>query len=113
MKIITDRTDLRCDHGGSLTGVFSTAPFVKINGASVLVDGDLLLKPVAGCPNIGATIKPCNLTLTMSNGKSSFIKINGRSVLLENATGITDGTPPGVVQYSVFLTHQSFVKENS
>lgn len=113
MKIITEKTDLRCAHGGKVSGLFSTAPFVKINGASVLVDGDLLLKPIVGCPNMSATIKPCFLNLSMNTGKSSFIKVNGRSVLLENATGITDGTPPGVIKYSVFLSNQNLVKEHS
>lgn len=113
MKIITDRTDLRCDHGGKLNGVFSSDPLVKIDGASVLVDGDLLMKPVSGCPNIGATIKPCMLTLTMNSGRSSFIKINHRSVLVDTATGITDGTPPGVIKYSVFMPNQGLVEEIS
>jgi hypothetical protein len=50
---------------------------------------------------VSITIKPCTATLVAEAGYSSFVRISGRRVCLDSVTGLTDGTPPGVVKYLV------------
>ena len=77
----------------------------------MLVEHDPVGQRIAGCPNLGATIKPCTTTLKVDAGYSSFIRIEGRSVCLRTVTGLTDGTPPVAVRYSVRVPGQQFVRE--
>lgn len=100
---------LACDHMGP--GQFKKAgqTFVRIGGEPVLVVGDPQGQGIFPCPNLGATIKPCTLTLVETTGDSEFIRIDGQSVCLDTVTGLTDGTPPGLVKYEVKEPGQRFV----
>jgi hypothetical protein len=82
---------------------------VTVQGRPVLVRADPEGRPIAGCPNIGPTIKPCTTTLAVQKGYSDFIRIDGRPVCLDSVTGLTDGTPPGVVKYKVNVPGQTWV----
>ncbi len=112
MKLLTLEAKLVCKH---VTGViqFPThhQDLVRISGHPVLVENDPQAKMIAGCANIGLTIKPCTLTVNVEKGYSEFISIQGRKVCLETITGLTDGTPPGSVKYIVQLPGQDFVSE--
>jgi hypothetical protein len=112
MKFLTLEAKLVCKH---VTGVvqFHThwQDLVRIAGSPVLVENDPQVKMITGCANIGMTIKPCTLTVDVEKGYSEFIRIQGRKVCLETITGLTDGTPPGSVKYTVQLPGQNFVSE--
>lgn len=112
MKLLTLEARLVCRH---ITGVvqFFThhQDWVRIAGHPVLVENDPRVKVIAGCANFGATIKPCQMTVTVEKGYSDFIRIQGRKVCLDTITGLTDGTPPGSVKYIVQYPGQSFVSE--
>lgn len=114
MKLLTLNARLVCKH---LTGVVkvivSQQDFVCIAGQPVLVEGDSTFRFIVGCPNRGATIKPCALTTGVESGLSTFIHIQGRSVCLDTLTGLTDGTPPGTIHYVVEYPGQDFVSEES
>ncbi|WP_020587970.1 hypothetical protein [Desulfobacter curvatus] len=99
--ILTENAKLVCKHELGTVGIVPSQDFVTINKNKILVEPDTVGKPVAGCPNVGASIKPCMLTLTVSQGYSDLIRINGRRVCLASLKGITDGTPPGGVEYLV------------
>ena len=58
-----------------------------------------------------ATIKPCQLTLRVQVGYSDLLRIDGRRVCLDTVTGLTDGTPPGMVPYRVRSSRQTLVSE--
>ena len=45
----------------------------------------------------------------MQQGYSDWIAINGRSICLDTVTGLTDGTPPGIVKYIVNAAGQQWV----
>ena len=66
-------------------------------------------KTIAGCGNVGPTIKPCTNTLNVESGKSGFVSIGGKPVCLDTVVGGTDGTPPGATKYRVRQAGQSFV----
>lgn len=82
---------------------------VRINDSVVLVDNDPESRSISLCPNYGLTVKPCTTTLKVTVGYSTFLKIDGKAIALDTVMGLTDGTPPGVVQYKVRLAGQSLV----
>jgi hypothetical protein len=106
---LTEDAKLVCDHQ---RGVITNAPtqdWVTINERRILVAMDPEGRPINGCPNYGPTIKPCVTTLKVKEGYSDFIRIDGRAVCLDTVTGLTDGTPPGIVNYIVVEPGQNFV----
>jgi hypothetical protein len=111
MKILTTGADLRCDHRNGTVKIAASQSLVTINGQPVLVESDPVGRPISGCPNVGATIKPCTSTLAVREGYSDLLTINGRRVCLDTVTGLTDGTPPGMVPYKVINPGQGFVEE--
>jgi hypothetical protein len=108
---LTEDARLVCKHRLGKLAIVASQGWVTIAGRSVLVEGDPERRSITGCPNIGATIKPCTLSLNVQSGYSAFVRIGGRPVCLENVAGLTDGTPPGVVQYVVADPGQSLVGE--
>ena len=112
MHWLTEDAVLVCKHEMGIVGIVGTQNLVTVNGRKVLVEGDPEGRPIGGCPNIGATIKPCLLTLRVQAGYSSWIRIDGKGVSLDTVTGLTDGTPPGVVKYLVRSAGQSLVSED-
>ena len=109
MKALTQASHLVCDHGGRVQ-LAHLQSFVRIEGSAVLVLGDTLLKPILGCPNLGPTIKPCTVTLSVEEGPSSFVHINGLPVMVSSAQGGTDGTPPMASRYKVSSSMQDLVE---
>jgi hypothetical protein len=109
MKLLTLDAVLPCKHVTGLVGLQATQTWVTVAGRPVLLHPDPEGRPIAGCPNYGATIKPCTTTLPVESGYSSFVSVDGRRVCLDAVTGLTDGTPPGVVKYEVRFAGQVFV----
>jgi hypothetical protein len=99
---------LRCGHDGRVTNVPSQV-WVRIAGSPVLVEPDPQGRSVSGCPNIGVNIKPCTGTLVVRRGYSTFVRIGQQPVCLDSVVGFTDGTPPGLVKYTVRDPGQGFV----
>ena len=111
MLWLTEDAVLVCKHENGRVHLAPAQGTVTIDGRRVLVENDPEKKPITGCPNVGAAIKPCTFTLAVSEGYSEFLRIGGRRVCLETVTGLTDGTPPGVVKYKVRRPGQDFVQE--
>ena len=111
MKILNLAADLRCDHSNGVVKTTAAQSLVTIDGRPVLVEGDPVGRPIVGCPNAGAMIKPCTSSLAATGGYSDFLSIDGRRVCLDTVTGLTDGTPPGIVQYKVVSPGQNWVEE--
>ncbi len=111
MKVLTMTAMVVCDH---LTGVVTPVPtqtLVYITGIPVLAAPYPFPVPavIVGCPNIGTTVKPCTATVSVSAGHSDLLFIDGNAVCLDNLTGLTDGTPPSVVNYKVVSPGQDLV----
>ena len=111
MKWLTEDAVLNCKHILGIVKISPTQDLVTIGQRKVLVEDNPENKSIVGCPNIGATIKPCTKTLKVEAGYSDFLRINGRRICLDSVTGLTDGTPPGVVKYVVRSPGQQLVTE--
>lgn len=111
MKLLTEQAVLVCDHENGIVSVAASQDWVTIEGLAVLVDDDPENRPIAGCPNTAAMIKPCTSTLKVKQGYSDFVQIGGKAVCLDTVTGLTDGTPPGVVDYKVKSPGQDWVEQ--
>ena len=106
---ITERADVRCGHDGRVTNEPSQ-DWVTVEGIRVIQERDPEGRSIGGCPNAGPTIKPCGSTLQVAAGWSTFIRVDGGRVVLSSLTGLTDGTPPGTVHYTVRDPGQAFVR---
>jgi hypothetical protein len=113
MRILTEDAVLHCKHVAGIVKIAPSQRWVTVEGRSVLVDPDPEDKGISGCPNIGATIKPCLKTFKVQEGYSLWLRIEGRRICLDRVTGLTDGTPPGTVKYEVAQPGQNFVSEVS
>ena len=111
MKLLTEDAVLICNHVLGIVDIRATQDLVTIEGRQALVEDNPESRLIKGCPNIGATIKPCQQTLRVQTGYSDFIQIEGKRVCLDTVIGLTDGTPPGTVSYRVREPGQSFVSQ--
>ncbi|MER0204867.1 MAG: hypothetical protein DU480_13680 [Nitrosomonas sp.] len=112
MLWLTEDAILVCSHETGIVINTTTQNFVRINRRRVLVENNPENRGIVGCPNIGVGIKPCTTTLKVKQGYSGFIRINGHRVCLSTVTGLTDGTPPGVVTYKVRNSGQNLIRES-
>ncbi len=111
MFLLTKDAILVCAHEMGLVQIAATQGLVTVEHRNVLVEVDPVGRPVVGCPNYGASIKPCIVTLPVQVGYSDFLRIDGRRVCLDTVEGLTDGTPPGTVKYKVRSPGQNLVTE--
>lgn len=109
MKLLTEDAVLVCAHELGIVSNQPTQSLVTVEGRRVLVERSPEGRPIHNCPNIGATIKPCLITLRVKEGYSDLIRIDGKRVCLDTVRGLTDGTPPGTVEYKVRKPGQSLV----
>jgi len=110
MEWLLQSAHVTCDHVMGRVGLQAGQRLVHVGGVPVLTEPDAEGRPIAGCPNIGPTIKPCTTTLKQTQGLSAFVRIAGRAVCLRPTTGLTDGTPPGMVKYRVRDPGQAHVR---
>ncbi len=113
MRLLTDAAVLVCLHELGILENRPSQSLVRIDGHRVLVDNDPETRSIGGCPNIGATIKPCQQSLRVQVGYSTWVKIDGHKVCLDTVRGLTDGTPPGTVEYKVRRPGQKLVDSTS
>lgn len=113
MKLLCSAAVLVCDHVSGIVGIVPTQDWVRVSGLPLLVRDNPENRTIVGCPNYGATIKPCITTLAVQQGYSGFVRIGGRDVCLDTVTGLTDGTPPGIVKYTVRTPGQQLVGAGS
>jgi hypothetical protein len=110
MFLLTDKARLQCVHRGRVS-VASSQRWVTIEGHPVQVEPDPVAKAIHACPNAGLMIKPCTSTVSVSKGYSSLLRVDGHRVCLDPLSGLTDGTPPGTVEYIVRDPGQHLVSE--
>jgi len=113
MNLLTLDAVLVCDHISGIVALIAGQSWVTVGGRPILVDADPEQRTIGGCPNYGAAIKPCVTTLSVKQGYSGFVRIGDRRVCLDSVKGLTDGTPPGIVNYSVRNPGQRMVRAGS
>jgi hypothetical protein len=100
-KVVTTASQIECAHGGTVK-VTASQSKLKVGGNPVLVETDMLTATVSGCktpvtpPPPGPTQKPCLKVLSMNAGAATKLAVDGIPVVLDTATGDTDGisVPP-------------------
>jgi hypothetical protein len=100
MQWVTQLARVLCGHDGRVANRASQ-PWVTVAGVPVLVDADPQGRTVSGCPNSGPTMKPCTTTLAVAVGYSEWLRVDGHRIVLSHLDGLTDGTVPGTVHYTV------------
>ena len=112
MLLLTQDAVIRCAHDGRVDVEPLNQAWVTIEGRLVLVEKDPEGRPIHRCPEVGA-MKPCLTTLAVRDGYSNLVRIDQHRVCLDTVTGLTDGTPPGIVVYTVRDPGQPFVTERA
>jgi len=110
MLLLTEDAVIRCAHVKGRVKVDASQSLVTIEQRRVLVETDPEGRRISCCPEVGA-MKPCLHTLSVREGYSELIRIEGRRACLDTLSGLTDGTPPGIVKYLVAEPGQPFVAE--
>lgn len=113
MKILTEDAVIVCKHELGIVSKDVTNQWVTVMQRRVLVQPNPAQRPIAGCPNVSLTIKPCQLTLAVTAGYSTMLRIDGQPVCLDTVTGLTDGTPPGIVEYYVRAPGQGLASQGA
>jgi hypothetical protein len=111
MFFITEDATVVCQHERGIVQNVPSQDWVTIQNRSVLVENDPEGRAIKGCPNVNVGIRPCVTTLPVIVGYSDLIHVDGRRLCLDTVTGLTDGTPPGLVRYKVNDPGQPFVQE--
>jgi len=111
MEWVTTRAVIRCGHDGTVENL-PRQRWVTVSGAPVLVDDDPQGRAISTCPNVGPTMKPCARTLRVAAGYSAWLRVDGHAVVLSTLDGLTDGTLPGTVHYTVRDPGQSLVRSD-
>ena len=112
MRWLTQDAVLVCLHEMGRVNIVHTQELVTIEDRNVLIEPNPESRPINGCPNIAIAIRPCRNTLKVFVGYSPLISIDGIPVCLDTVRGLTDGTPPGVVEYKVRDPGQELVNES-
>ena len=100
MRWLTFNAELNCSHGPGKVVVKARQDWVYIDGVRVLVATDPEQKRINTCNWVGPGQTPCTLSLTVTDGYSSLIRIDDNRVCLDTVTGPTNGSP-GTFSYSV------------
>jgi hypothetical protein len=92
-KVITEGSTVKCAHQGTVKFTASQQ-VLKVDNQAVLVTNDVSTGLISGCktpldPQTGT--KPCLKVMSLSAGAATKLKAGNAPVLLETATGITDG----------------------
>ena len=110
MKLLTENAVLLCGHKLGVVDIAATQKLVAVDGRRLLVRRNPEGRPIKGCPPAPG-FKPCQVTVNVTGGYSTLLRIERKPVCLDTLSGLTDGTPPGSVIYSVSRPGQHWVSE--
>lgn len=107
-NVLTEAAVLQCVHGGSVK-VQASQHKLKVDGKAVLLQSDLLAATVSQCPNTDTTKgqTPCLKVTSILSGLSTNLMVDGQPAMLENASGLTNATPPLPVMWQAQSAGQS------
>jgi hypothetical protein len=108
---LTEDAVLVCMHEMGRVSIEATQTLVTIMGRRVLVHPNPEGREINGCPNVVPPMRACVTTLVVRTGYSPFMRIEEEQLCLDSVRGLTDGTPPGFVEYKVRHAGQDLVSE--
>ncbi|MDF2619206.1 MAG: hypothetical protein K0S00_1865 [Xanthobacteraceae bacterium] len=91
-RVLTMAAAIACPHGGMAT-ITSGRSKLTVDGSPVLTAADLVGASFLGCTNAGPGLVPCKTIVSVVAGLSARLLVDGQPVLLDTATGLTDGLP--------------------
>jgi hypothetical protein len=95
---LTESSQVVCAHQGTVK-LRAGQSKLTVNGAKVLVDGDLAGAPISTCATpVSQTSTKCLTISSTIGGVAVKLKVQGKGVLLENIKGNTDGVISGAPQ---------------
>lgn len=99
--VLSGNAVIRCSHQGTVRATPSQQG-LKVDGTAVLVESDLTSATISGCTNTDARAGqvPCASITSIVAGVATKLKVGGKAVVLEGASGITSSTPPGTFSVS-------------
>jgi uncharacterized Zn-binding protein involved in type VI secretion len=104
--ILTTGSTVQCIHGGNVT-LKTSQTKLKVDGQPALVSLDLVNASIPDCPVKPAPgVAPCLAITSVITGTATTVIINGEPVLLDTATGLTNGVPQPTT-WSVISAGQS------
>lgn len=92
--VLTTGSEIVCLHQGRMQLVGSQTKLL-VGGNPALTIADIAGKAIVGCtfvPPPGG--KPCTAAVSVIAGASTVLSVDGKPVLLDRATGVTDSVPP-------------------
>ena len=114
MKIMTEDNLIRCPHPPGNGSIQPTQKLVHVDGRRVLVEPNPIGTKIKTCPNTAIPNVPCTATLTAKTvSYSGLLHIGGKRVCLDAVTGLTNGSPPGTVLYTVANPGQALVASDT
>src|SRR5690349_4144787 len=112
MKVLTEDAKLVCLHNGGVN-LNPRQSWVTIANRRVLVATDPVGCSIdAGCINKMTPNVPCTLTMDVSEGYSTFVRVDGNALCLDTVTGTTNGQI-GKFPYSVRTPGQTFISASA
>jgi hypothetical protein len=95
--VLTESSVVRCDHpptGGGALELAGAGP-LSVNGAKVLSGSIAPASIGSGCTQTppSQTTTPCLVASSQDDGRSSVLKVDGVPVVVDTATGKTNGKP--------------------
>jgi len=105
-NVLTEASVLTCSHQAPLQ-IQASQHKLTVDGKAVILQRDLLSALISACPNKGPGLVPCTMVTSIISGISTELLVDGEPVMLENATGLTNGSPPAPSQWQVKSVGQS------
>jgi len=95
-RVLTDVSSVDCGHGGRVSSVGESK--LKVDGALVLLEAGIRSRSVGACPVVDdsntSTVK-CRIVTSVTAGRATKLRVNGRPVMLGTLAGGTDGKAAG------------------
>jgi hypothetical protein len=91
-SVVTTAGMVVCSHQATATLTASQSK-LKAGGSAVLLATDIVGATIAACTNVGTGLTPCSTVVSLIAGQSTKLTIGSQPVLLDSATGPTNGFP--------------------
>jgi hypothetical protein len=93
--VMTTQGSTGCTHGG--IGQLPSSAKLKVNGSAVLLAPDVTtkwsIKPGCSQTDTSKSMVVCAKFMSIAQGQSSKLKVNGQAVVLDTFSGKTNGNP--------------------
>lgn len=110
MYVLVAESVVKCAHGG-IVGIKPSQNLVFIEEVPMLVEPDLVDRPISACPHTSGATPPCLVTVSVEEGPTyaSFVRIEGRRLCKDSLSGKTDWSKLSLVPFNATDARQTLV----